>query len=181
MAHEAGKGANMARTYTDAEIQEIRRSFVDAFEYKDGMLFWKIKVSDKVNIGSRAGSSIGKANRRRIRINNIVWQEHRVIFLMFYGFLPDEVDHIDCNSLNNKIENLRPAIRVQNTWNQKLSKKNTSGFKNVCWKKDKKKWRVEVRSNNKIYFLGYFDDIKEANLTAIAARKEMHGDFANHG
>ncbi len=185
MTSDGGKALNKRyrapRVYTADEITAFRRAFLDVFEYKEGMLFWRVKVSDKVNVGDRAGSLMRGVGRRRIRLNNVVWQEHRVIYLMIHGYLPNEIDHIDCNPLNNKIENLRPATRLSNAWNQRVSTRNRSGFKNVHWKKDKRKWKVEVRSENTVHFVGYFDDVEKANLAAIAARNHFHKEFANHG
>lgn len=59
---------------------------------------------------------------------------HRIIWTMFNGDIQQEslvVDHIDGNTLNNKIENLRLIPKGQNTRNTRMYKNNTSGITGV--------------------------------------------------
>ena len=163
-----------------SDFSRWQEAFKNVFEYKDGELFWTKKASDKVEIGKRAGYLM-PVGRRRIRIYGTSWQEHRVIFLMHKGYLPLQIDHIDCNPLNNTIENLREATQLENSWNKRINKNiNSSGYKNVSWKKDRAKWKVEVKTSGKPNFIGYFDDIELAALAAVEARDLYHGRFARH-
>ena len=50
-----------------------------------------------------------------------------------------DIDHIDGNSKNNKIENLREATLSQNCQNQKIRNTNTSGTKGVWFHKQSNK------------------------------------------
>jgi len=149
------------------------------FEYKDGVLYWKIKWSDKVVVGNPVGHI--KNGYLGTKINKIDYRNHRLIFMMHHGYMPKIIDHIDGNPLNNKIENLREATSSQNGYNKKISKANTSGKKGVCWKKDKSKYKVELTINSKPTFLGYYKDYELACLVADEARNKYHGEFANHG
>lgn len=151
----------------------------ELFEYKDGELYWKIARSG-IKINQKAGSLKPNAYVL-IKINRKIYGAHRLIFLMHYGYLPINVDHIDCNPSNNKIENLREATRNQNNYNVKKRKDNTSGIKNVVWKKSNKKWVVQIMVNNKNKHIGCFDNLEFAELVAIEARNKYHGNFANHG
>lgn len=158
------------------------------FEYRDGELFFKERpisyfkvlgqctVWNKKNAGKRAGCYSGKYGL--VNLKNYFYYVHRIIFLMHNGFLPKEIDHIDGNPKNNRIENLREVKGAGNQQNQKLSKKNTSGYKGVIWSKDKKKWRAEVGHKRKNIFLGYFANIEDAAKTARLAREVLHGEFA---
>jgi hypothetical protein len=103
----------------------------------------------------------------------------RVIFLLHNGYLTKGkcIDHIDNNSLNNDIKNLREGTISQNGHNSKLRKDNTSGHKNVLWCKKIKKWGVQIELNCKIHYFGYFDNKEDAIKVAIAARKKLHGEF----
>jgi hypothetical protein len=150
------------------------------FDYCDGKIFWKAKLSSKTHIGTRAGC-LSSDGYRYVGINKKRYSEHRIIFLMEKGYLPKLVDHIDNNPLNNKIENLREATNFQNSQNAKLAKTNTSGFKGVFWHKINKKWLVSLKIQGKNKHFGYFKDLELAALVVQEARNKYHGSFANHG
>jgi hypothetical protein len=150
------------------------------FEYKDGNLYWKSMPYKRNDlIGTKAGADIG-ANRSQITINKKHYKTHRLVFLMFHGYMPKEVDHIDGNSLNNKIENLREATRSEQCCNTKLRKDSTSGIKGVTWDKARNKWIVSINKHKKTMFRGRFDDLELAQLVAIEARDKYHGSFTRH-
>ena len=54
------------------------------------------------------------------------------------------VDHINHDKLDNRKCNLRVCTRSENLCNKILSDKNTSGYKGVCYVKDKKKWQAVI-------------------------------------
>lgn len=147
------------------------------FEYKDGELYWNVKRSG-IQKGDMAGC-IDTKGYKRIRLNGKKLLNHRIIFLMHKGFLPKILDHINYNKLDNKIENLRPATRSQNGFN-KLLKSNTSGFKNVYWHNQGKKWHVRLQIQSKCYSFGLYDDIYLAGLVAEEARNKYHKEFSRH-
>lgn len=151
------------------------------FEYRDGDLYWKNPTSNKIKIGSKAGSLANGESHKRVRLNRKNYLLHRIIFAMHHGWMPSQVDHIDTNSLNNRIENLRPASHGQNIQNQPIRKSNTSGIKNVWWHKSLEKWVVAITANSMRKHIGYFEDIELAELVAIEARNKYHKGFANHG
>lgn len=150
----------------------------DLFWYQNGNLFWK-----KLGSGKRSNGLAGTVWQSQyicIQINKKIYKAHRLIFLMHYGWLPDQIDHIDGNGLNNKIENLRAASPLENSRNQKIRKDSGSKVKNVRWDKRKLKWQVRLRFLGKEKHIGYFDDIEVANQVAIKARNEHFGQFASH-
>jgi len=149
------------------------------FDYKDGCLYWKAMPYKRNDlIGTEAGTLDG--DRRQITINKKHYKTHRLVYLMFYGYMPKEVDHIDGNSLNNRIENLRPASRSEQCCNTKLRKNSTSGIKGVTWDKLRNKWIVSINKDKKTMFTGRFDDLELAQLVAIEARDKYHSSFARH-
>lgn len=149
----------------------------NVFSYENGKLFWKIK-SGKGYIGKEAGSDDGKGKYLRVMLNGIRTAVHRVVFAMHHGYMPDFVDHIDGDTKNNRIENLRASSKSQNGMNQGLSKANKTGCKGVYFDARKKKFGVRVRVNKKQKHFGWFDDIELAGLVASEARVKFHGQFA---
>lgn len=89
----------------------------------------------------------------------------RVSRLFFYwhnGYLPDIVDHIDRNSLNNNIENLRELTNSENLRNSDKRRKGSSIYKGVSWHKKAKKWIAYFFINNKLNHLGLFENQDDA-------------------
>lgn len=84
-----------------------------------------------------------------IKFKNKAVQVHRVIWQLVYGEIPDSlvVDHIDGNSLNNKIENLRVVTREVNNKNRGKSKNNSTGVNGVL--KEGACFRATWRENDK--------------------------------
>lgn len=150
-------------------------------EYKDGELYWIAKTNRKVLIGGLFKTTINNAGYRICSFNGKTYIHHRLIFLFFNSYLPSQIDHIDGNPLNNRIENLRPANAFQNQANRKANKSNKSGYKNVNWDERSKSWEVKFMHQSKKIHFGYFKDIELAGLVAVEARNKYQGEYANHG
>ena len=150
------------------------------FDYRNGELYWMINPCKNVKIGDMAGS-LNNKGYKRTSINKKIYSIHRLIFLMFHGYLPKVLDHIDGNRLNNQIENLREATAAQNQHNSKKPITNTSGVKCVFWHKQTKKWQVKLKTNGVSKSFGLYNDIEVAKFIAETMRYKYHGAFANHG
>lgn len=147
------------------------------FEYRDGHLYWR-QSKGRAKAGSKAGYINKFLGREYVRVEGKRYFTHRIVFAMFHGELPEYVDHIDNNPLNNKIENLRKVDASQSQWNTRKQKNNTSGMKGVSYHKKSRAWRVRVSAKNREYCLGYFKDIDDAMRVAVEARKNIHGVYA---
>ena len=109
----------------------ITKEFLhEILEYKDGRLFWKKPINSKsrVKIGDEAGT-LTTTGYRRIVINYKQYFGHQLVFMMFHGCIPREIDHINRVRHDNRIENLRPISRSDNVVNSKLSRRNSTGYK----------------------------------------------------
>ena len=148
------------------------------FVYRDGELYWR-EARGGVAAGARAGGRDAEGYVL-VRVNGRKIAAHRLIFFMFYGYLPKEVDHKDLNKSNNNIDNLRAATTAQNASNKTIKRTNTSGAKGVSWYKKYGVWRVQICVNRKVKHLGYFEDFDLADLVAAEARDKYHGEFARH-
>lgn len=101
-----------------------------------------------------------------------------IMHRMLMGF-PNgmDVDHKDCNGLNNIRSNLRRATKSQNRHNQKIRKSNSSGYKGVSWDNEAKKWRAQIKINRKVKNLGRYENPAEAHAAYCEASKKFHGEF----
>lgn len=156
-----------------------REELLKLFDYSDGDLLWKVMLCPSVPIGKKAGV-VDSRGYRITTIRGKRYYNHRLVFLMHHGYLPEEVDHKDNNQGNNRIENLRAASRRQNGSNRGVQKNNASGAKGVSKYKDTNLWRVRLKVNRKEMHFGYYEDFDLAELVAIEARNKHHGEFARH-
>ena len=89
---------------------------------------------------------------------------HRLVAEVFIPN-PDnktEIDHIDKNSANNKVENLRWATRSENCLNTKTRSDNTSGERNIYFCKQKNKWTIKMMVDKKETSYGFYDTFEDA-------------------
>lgn len=149
------------------------------FTYKDGELYNK-KPRRRVAVGQKLGYVTNSDGYIKLGFNNKYYLVHRLIFMMFHDYMPERLDHIDGNPANNRIENLREVTNTENCQNSKKRITNTSGYKNVHWRKDRSKWRVDIIINGKDVHFGSYDDIELADLVATEARDLYFGKFARH-
>lgn len=156
-----------------------QRQVIDLFDYRDGKLFWKKRLSNRVKIGDEVGCK-DSHNYVRVGVYGKLYWIHRLIFLYHHGYMPREIDHVNGDVTDNKIENLREASHAQNTYNRGKQSNNTSGFKNVSWSRKHKKWIVRIKVNKTIVHIGVFDTLDFAAKAAHNARNKYHGEFARH-
>lgn len=95
---------------------------------------------------------------------------HRLVAETFIGPIPMgmDVDHINHNRMDNRVENLRIVTRAQNLLNRSGANKNSkSGVLGVHWHKKQKAWIARGTDGTDI---GAFKDLEEATKVANAAR-----------
>lgn len=159
--------------------QELLQSMFDYHE--DGYFIRKKTTSRLGKAGDIAGMLDKKIGYIRVGLFGKNYLIHRLIFMMHHGFMPDEVDHVNGNKLDNRIENLRAATKSENLRNRPTNSNNTSGCKNVSWNKSHEKWSVTLSYNGKKNHIGYFEDLDLADLVAREARNKYHKNFAYQG
>lgn len=130
--------------------------------------------------GKNKGKAAGRSSEYiEIWIRGRLYKAHRLAWLWFYGEWPSgELDHIDCNKLNNKISNLRLSTRSQNCANVRRRVDNTTGFKGVDFHKKSGKFRARISVDKRIRHLGYFDTAAEAHGAYSISAAESFEAFA---
>ena len=90
------------------------------------------------------------------------------------------IDHINGDSFDNRIDNLRLITRAENSKNKKVAINNTSGHVGVLLCKKSNKWRAFINSNGNQIHVGTYED----KAKAVEARKQAeikYGYHENHG
>lgn len=127
----------------------------------------------------RKVGSIDGAGYYTTEIQNKSWKIHRIIYIMFYGDIPEGfwIDHINGIKTDNRIENLRMVTPTQNFLNKIGNIKGTSQYKGVYKSNKRDSWIAEIKFNNKKIYLGTFKTEIEAHTAYITAAKLLHGEY----
>lgn len=146
-------------------------------KYDRGKLYWVKDNGTNIKAGQLAGT-IGGHGYRYINIDNQKYLEHRLVWLYHKGVWPkNQIDHIDGDRTNNRIENLRETDQSGNNKNQSLRKDNRVGYRGVSWYKQTKRWIVKIGDKNNRHHLGYFDDLHEAISMRLTAEEHYGYDI----
>ena len=106
-----------------------------------------------------------EGKRHNVKVHRLVFYAHNPSWDYYHGSTDNSIDHINNDSLDNRIENLRNVSHQQNHFNRPKSKGywfDVNGYK---------KWRAEIKVNGKRLYLGRYveeEDARDAYLTAKA-------------
>lgn len=157
--------------------QELLKRLFD-YDAETGVLSWRAGLYRNRYAGMPAGC-VGSNAHRKVKVCQEYYEEHRLIWMLVYGALPDSLDHINGNPTDNRLANLRKATPTQNAQNRKLRKDNSTGTSGVYWRTDSKKWRAGIGLGGKaMRWLGTFDSQEEAVAVRKLAEQEHFGEFA---
>ncbi|UIU26965.1 HNH endonuclease [Escherichia phage vB_EcoS_SA80RD] len=155
----------------------------EIFEYKDGVLYWKHnrRGGRGIKIGDSAGSRL-QTGYTQIVFEGEHYLRHHIVWLMHGRCIPKgmEIDHIDHDRQNDRIENLRLVTASENSRNKSKPMTNKSGVVGITWHKRDLRWQAHIKIDGKKLYLGYFDNFNDA----VKARKEaelLYNFHENHG
>ena len=151
-------------------------------DVKEGKLYWKNPSKYHNNlIGKEAGNAQANHCNKKywvISIDGLKVKRGHIIFFIANKFKPSPcIDHIDGNSLNDKIENLREATITENSWNHKTRKRATKLPMGIR-KSPSGKFVARIAVNNNQIHLGTYEFLEEAHNVYLEARKRFYGQFA---
>ena len=152
----------------------------DLFEYRADNLWWRVRPCNRVDMSKPAGS-VRPDGYRDIMVKGKHYFGHRLIWLYIYGKFPDNtIDHINGDTLDNRIENLRDVTTQENLKNQRKRCTNKSGHMGVYWHIRKEKWQANIRVDGAKKHLGSFNVLEDA-VAARQAASIKYGYHENHG
>lgn len=112
-----------------------------------------------------------KCNYNLIKLNYKLFYRHRILGYAFLNLdLEDEkqmIDHIDGNTINNDVRNLRRVTRQENAFNSHKAK----GY---SYDKIAKSFKTYIHINHKLIYLGHFKTEIEARMKYLSAKQKYH-------
>lgn len=154
---------------TYARLKEVL-----SYDPVTGDFMWLVDKPSRIKAGDLAGTV--RNGYRSIKIDQKMYLSHRLAWLYMTAAWPDQwIDHRDRDKLNNCFSNLRECTPSQNGANSRAKK---AAFKGVFWHKLQRRWQASIKVNQKIYFLGWFDDPVAASAAYAEAAKHHFGEFA---
>ncbi len=109
---------------------KFRRPDKDRHTFKH--LVKRVRYNDEIGLIERVGinykgkvGNIKSTGYMRIKIDGIEYLYHHVVWMLCHKKWPVEIDHIDMNKRNNRINNLREVTRKEN---QKFKRVKCSAF-----------------------------------------------------
>lgn len=155
-----------------------------SYDKKTGIFIWKHRydVRDAWNdryAGKVAGCINPSDGYRYIAINKKLYPAHRLAWIYCFGKLPENnLDHINADKLDNRIDNLRIASITENSWNTNKKNNNKTGMKGVSLHSYGHKWQSFIVVNKKRIYLGLFDCPAAASFAYQIAADTHFGEFA---
>lgn len=130
-----------------------------------------------IKVGDRAGCFNGKY--WMLQHKGKSYKAARVAWLVMTGSWPsDQVDHINCDKLDDRFSNLREATNAENCRNRRTRSNNELGVKGVSKVRGNRGYIAQIAKDGKRRRLGYFPTIQAAKSAYDAAASELHGEFA---
>ena len=159
----------ISETLAAERLRELLEYFPET-----GIFRWRVS-RQRVRVGSIAGCLNGDGYLT-IMVDGKKHRAHRLAWLYVHGTWPkDQIDHINRDRADNRIENLREATPTENNRNQNKRYDNTSGHVGVSWSKAAQKWVAQIRHLGKKIHLGFFTEKEDAIAARAAAEIELWG------
>lgn len=158
------------------ELTQTRLKHLLHYDPVTGLFTRRVRTSQMNRAGEVAGTRTG-IGYVRVSVDGKLYLAQRLVWLYVHGNLPaGDIDHIDGDKQNNKLENLREVSRSVNMQNVASARvNNKSGLLGVC--RHGPSFRAQIKLNGVRHTLGSFKTPEEAHAAYIAAKAAMHAGY----
>jgi len=132
----------------------------------------KIKTTLTINENTGYKKYVFSINNKQYVVSRVIYKAHNPEWDITDNSSDNFIDHININSLDNRIENLRVLNNQQNTFNR--VNKNDVKIKGYIWDKRCNKWRAQITVDYKKITLGNFTEEADARQAYLTAKEKYH-------
>lgn len=164
------KGLTLKPELTAARLRELLH-----YDPETGV-FVRLNSMRSDRIGKQA-TGLHSKGYARIFVEDRKHYAHRLAWLYVHGKWPDgDIDHINHDKTDNRIENLRDVSRSTNAENLIGAKSHnrSSGLLGVSWHKAAAKWSASIQTEGVPRHLGLFQTKREAHDAYLKAKRSLH-------
>ena len=155
--------------YKELSQEELKKILI--YDSDTGIFRWRFSNKKAVHAGDTAGHK-NKKGYIAIKYQDKSYLANRLAWLYTYGYNPENfIDHINRNTSDNRIVNLREATNQCNQRNSYNPVDNTSGIKGIYLYKRLNKWASRIVNNGNTIDLGTHHSFTEAVCHRLAAEQ----------
>jgi hypothetical protein len=161
------------RKLTKCEIDTLREYI--SYDPISGSISWAKSLGRKIKRGDKAGYA--KDNRYIVfELFGRRYGAHRAILAIQTGFDTDlEVDHINGDKQDNRLENLRRVSSSVNMQNQRKAKASSkTGVLGVSPKGATSRFVAQIKVDGKTKAIGIFDTVEAASNAYLREKRRLH-------
>lgn len=156
-------------------IDEARKRV--AYSPETGRLTWKL-CRDSSKIGKEA-KSLDVGGYVQVNICGTIVKGHRLAWFLYFGVWPNgQIDHINGDRADNRIENLRCVSNQLNCQNQRNGvRANKTGLLGVHVNHNAhplRRYRAKIQINGAQIHLGGHPTAEEAHAAYVSAKRKLH-------
>ena len=154
------------------DLETARKTL--SYDAETGEVRWKLRIGTRSKIGALVGSA--HDGYLRVKIYGRLYMLHRLVWFIHTGEWPKyEIDHINGNRRDNRIDNLRDVPKRINQQNQhKARASSTTGLLGVSKCRHRDGFLAQIRVNRKTKHLGFFATEAQAHAAYLAAKSVWH-------
>jgi hypothetical protein len=144
------------------------------YDKETGLFTWLVTNSRRSVAGTIVGLPV-PVMYPRIRVDKELYSAHILAWLHAYGKFPiDDIDHIDGNRNNNRLDNLRDVKRNKNMQNLRAPKSNNKiGMLGVS-RNGKNGFSAKITVDGKYVHIGTFGSPELAHDAYLKAKRQLH-------
>lgn len=152
----------------ESEIERFKA--VLDYDPDTGVFTWKARTGRGCRRDLTGKTAGGPQNDGYIHISlyGKKYLAHRLAWLFTHGQWPEgEIDHINRIRDDNRLANLRDVTKS-------INQRNRNNVRGADFHLASGKWRSRINVSGKSMFLGYFNDLAEAEAAYLRAKSEHH-------